>query len=1065
MTTRTRTTSLRGARKWVPVALAACVAATADEAPVIRDAGPGIGIQLAGSEDPAERKVYIVQLASPSAAEFHARLAKPLVTKPGASGMLKFSRDAAAIKDHTRKLEAEQQAVLAKAGPGTDLIYSYRFGLNGFAATMTPGTAHKLEHLPEVIAVWEDEIRPLATNFSPEFLGLFDGEGSLRGGLGLTGEDVVVGVIDSGIYPEHPALQDTQQADSPRACQSTWGQGSLLGRWLCRRYRRAEDKLVYEPLEGWGGECVTGESFESSNCNNKVIGARWYIDGAEATGAIDTGEIRSPRDVDGHGTHIATTAAGNRVTASIFGTRIGNVEGIAPRARISVYKACWLRPGETRAACNTSDLANAIDQAVADGVDIINYSVGSSLLGITAPDDIALMNATKAGVLAVVAAGNEGPNLRTTGSPAGGPWALTVAASTRDGETSREALEITAPPSIAGRYAVREAAFTPPLADVDPIEASLVLADDDTILLEDGSDGTRSDGCQPLVNDTDVDGNVVLIARGGCDFDVKVANAEDAGAVAALVYNFADEPIVMQGDSGLSDIPALMIGQGDANLIIAELDADNVVSVVLDKGFFLAETQDGNQVARFSSRGPGPVLDILKPDVTAPGVDILAGNTPEAINTTAGETFAYLTGTSMSTPHVTGAAALLKEAHPEWSPEAIKSALMTSARQDVTRDAEGTAANPFDMGSGHIVPNAAIDPGLVYETTPEEYDAFACGTESPGVDPARCAELEALGISLAAEDLNQPNIAVARLASQQTVTRRVTNVSDQSTTYVAEITPPAGVAVTVSPTTLSLGPGETATYDVTFTYTSGPLDLWRFGDLAWVSPERSVRSVLAIRPASIVAPAEITSFSGTGSLSFDIEFGYTGSYQPLTHGLRLPLVIDGFVDNDPTKTFTFRATNGVTAHLIDVPADQLYLRFALFDALTDGDDDLDLYVYYCADGSQCSEVGKSGGPTAQERVDLAFPAAGRYAALIHGFETDEINGGPGSNYQLLGWSVGISDDQGNFAASGPGAAVAGSTGTINVSWFNLGSQTIYLGAISHNTPAGLTALTLMTIIN
>ena len=1048
----------------MPLLLAACVTAAADEGPVLRDAGPGIGIQLAGTENPAERKVYIVQLKSPSAAEFHAKLARPVVAKPGAPAALKFDRNSAAIKSHTQRLDVEQQAVLGKAGPDTDLIYSYRYGLNGFAALMTPGTAHKLEHMPEVVAVWEDEIRPLATNFSPEFLGLFDGNDSLRGGRGLTGEDVVIGVIDSGIYPEHPALKDTQQ-DGPSRCRSAWAENTFLGLWLCSRYRRAEEKLIYEPLEDWGGECTTGESFEVTDCNNKVIGARWYIAGAESSGPIDTGEIRSARDVDGHGTHIATTAAGNRVSASIFGTRIGNVEGIAPRARIAVYKACWLRPGETRAACNTSDLANAIDQAVADGVDIINYSVGSTLLRITAPDDIALMNATKAGVLAVVAGGNDGPNLATTGSPAGGPWALTVAASTRDGETSKEALEITAPPSIAGRYAVREAAFTPPLADVDPIEASLVLADDDTIPLDDGEDGTRSDACQALVNDAEVDGNVVLIARGGCDFDVKVANAEDAGAVAALIYNFSDDPIVMQGDPSLSDIPALMIGQGDANLIIAELDADNVVEVVLDKGFFLAETQDGNQVARFSSRGPGPVPNILKPDVTAPGVDILAGNTPEAINTTAGESFAYLTGTSMSTPHVAGTAALLKEAHPEWSPEALKSALMTSARQDITRDAEGTLANPFDMGSGHIVPNAAFDPGLVYETTADEYDGFACGIESPAIDPDRCAELEALGISFRPEDLNQPNIAVSRLASQQTVTRRVTNVSDQSTTYAAEIIPPDGVDVVVSPTTLALGPGESATYDVTFTYTSGPLDLWRFGSLTWVSPDRSVRSVLAIRPASVVAPAEITSFSGSGALSFDIEFGYTGAYQPRTHGLRLPIVIDGFVDNDPTKTFTFRNANGVTAHLIDVPPDQLYLRFALFDALTDGDDDLDLYVYYCVDGVLCSEVGKSGGPTAQERVDLAFPAGGRYAALVHGFETDQVSGGPGANYQLLGWSIGVNDDQGNLAASGPGLATAGSTGTINVNWFNLGAQTIYFGAISHNTPAGLAALTLLTIIN
>lgn len=1062
--------SLRFANRYAPrllslgLLLIAGVAA-GGEGPVLRDAGPGVGIRLAGSENPQARKVYIVELARPPAGAYHAEVAKTASGRIGGSRALKFDRNAAAIRDYTQRLETEQRAVLAKADSGTEMIYSYRYGLNGFAALMTPASAHKLEHLPEVVKVWEDEIRPLATNFSPEFLGLFDGGDSLRGGRGLSGEDVVIGVIDSGIYPEHPALRDTQAADAPRHCRSAWGESSLLGRWLCTRYRRAEDKLVYEPLEDWAGDCETGEQFEAADCNNKIIGARWYIDGAEASGPIDTGEIRSPRDVDGHGTHIATTAAGNRVTASIFGTRIGNVEGIAPRARIAVYKACWLRPGETRAACNTSDLARAIDAAVADGVDIINYSVGSSLANLTAPDDIALMNATRAGVLAVVAAGNDGPNLGTIGSPAGGPWALTVAASTRDGETSREALEIAAPPSIAGRYAVREAAFTPPLADVDPIEAPMVLADDDTILLDDGTNGTRSDACQPLVNGSEVSGNVVLIARGGCPFDVKIANAGDAGAAAALVYNLADEPIVMQGDPNLAEIPALMIGQADANLIIAELDADTEVDVILDKGFFLSETQDGNEVARFSSRGPGPAANVLKPDVTAPGVDILAGVTPEAINTTTGETWGYLSGTSMSTPHVTGVAALLREAYPDWSPEALKSALMTTARQDLTRDAAGTPANPFDVGSGHIVPNAAFEPGLVYETGADEYDAFACATDSPAIDPARCDELRATGVSLDPADMNQPNIAIGKLASRQTVTRRVTNVSEQSETYVVEIAAPDGIAVEVLPRTLALGPGDTASYDVTFTFEGGTLDLWRFGSLTWNSADHAVRTALAIRPASIVAPAEITSFGGTGSLSFEVGFGYSGPYTPRVHGLRLPLVIDGFVDNDPTRTFTFRGTDGVTAHLIDVPADQLYARFALFDALTDGEDDLDMYVYYCVDGTVCSEVGKSGGATSQERVDLAFPAAGRYAVLIHGFETDEIAGGPGANYQLLGWSIGLNDDQGNLTVSGPAFATAGSTGTVNVNWFNLASQTLYLGGISHNTPSGIGGLTLVTIGN
>ena len=156
-----------------------------------------------------------------------------------------------------------------------------------------------------------------------------------------------------------------------------------------------EDVLLFEPPENWNGECETGDQFVETDCNNKLIGARYVFDGARATGPIDPGEIFSPRDVDGHGTHTATTAAGNRVKASIFGTFFGRAEGIAPKARIAVYKACWLRPEATRASCNTSDLANAIDLAVADGVDIINYSVGSSLFTVTSPDDIARQSAAE----------------------------------------------------------------------------------------------------------------------------------------------------------------------------------------------------------------------------------------------------------------------------------------------------------------------------------------------------------------------------------------------------------------------------------------------------------------------------------------------------------------------------------------------------------------------------------------------------------------------------------------------------------------------------------------------
>jgi len=1037
--------------------------AAADYESALRDAGSLGAIRLAGSDDPNVRKTYIVQLEAPSAAEYHAAIAIPTVAK-AAAPRVRFDKSAPAIESYAAQLAARQDEVIAKAGPGTELIYRYQYGLNGFAARMHPTQAHKLENLPDVLRVWEDEIRPLATNYSLEFLGLFDRQGGLRG-KGLAGEDVIIGVIDSGIYPEHPALADTREADRPRACSGDWAENTLLGRWLCHRYRKLDDILMFTPPEDWNGICETGEQFEETNCNNKLIGARWFADGARNSGPIDQGEIFSARDVDGHGTHTATTAAGNKVKASIFNSYLGRIEGIAPRARIAVYKACWLRPGDLRATCNTSDLANAIDAAVADGVDIINYSVGSSLETVTAPDDVALLAATKAGVFTVVAAGNEGPNFGTIGSPAGAPWVITAAASSRDGRSSSEALEILRPRDLAGLYAIKEANFTPMLADSGPVEGSLVLADDGEDLLEDGSAGTTSDACEPLVNDNDVDGNVALIQRGGCEFDIKIQNAEDAGALAVVVYNIAGEPIVMNGDEDLSDIPAVMIGQADGNLVLAELDAGSDVVVLLDDGLLLTESDEGNRMAAFSARGPGPVPGVLKPDVTAPGVNILAGFTPDAANATPGESYAYLSGTSMSTPHVAGVAALLLQEHPDWSPAAIKSALMTTARQSVSGAGAEDPAIPFDFGAGHIVPNAAVTPGLIFDAGADDYDAFACGIESPAVSAERCANLEAAGKSFAAPDLNQPSIAVDRLASERSVTRRVTNVGDRAESYTASVVPPSGIAVEVVPPGLSLAPGQTGEFTVTFSYTAGPLDQWRFGSLAWEGSDNAVYSSLAVRPITVTAPAQVTALGASGTLSFPVEFGYTGSYVPGVHGLRLPLVVEGYVDRDPTKTFTFRTEDGVTAHLIDVPTDQAYARFALFDALTDGNDDLDLYVYFCPDNVNCYKVGESGNPTSDEEVNLLLPTAGRYAALVHGFETDQVAGGPGSYYTLLAWAFGLADDLGNMTASGPPFVNAGTTDTVTVDWSGLLPNTIYLGGISHNTPQGLSAITIIRIGN
>src|SRR5210317_2440204 len=204
---------------------------------VLRDASE-MAVRLEGADNPEQTKVHIVQLRTPSAAEKHAPYTR-------------FDRNKPSVKAHAARLQQEQELVLARAGPGAQKIYSYKYGLNGFAARMSVTQAQKLEHEAEVLNIGEDEIRPMATRHSPTFLGLFDAENGLRSVAGLDGDGVVIGVIDSGITPEHPQLRDSRDADMPRACRSSWGETTVLGRWLCKRYRRLPGVPVFDPPEDW----------------------------------------------------------------------------------------------------------------------------------------------------------------------------------------------------------------------------------------------------------------------------------------------------------------------------------------------------------------------------------------------------------------------------------------------------------------------------------------------------------------------------------------------------------------------------------------------------------------------------------------------------------------------------------------------------------------------------------------------------------------------------------------------------------------------------------------------
>jgi subtilisin family serine protease len=1054
------------------MAVAAWLAGVPAASVAVEHATPSGPLALVAPARPVKgaSQVYLVKLREAAALNYRGEKAGFAATKP-APGR-KFQSDSATVESYVKYLEDTHDRLLTNAGAAGAKIYSYRYALNGFAARLAPGQVSRLQQSGLVERIWVDTDQRVQTNNSAIFLGLEDQDGGLRADLGLRGEGVIIAVIDSGVAPNHPSLADTEEL-IPSGCTSRWSETSWLGIFLCHAIRKnPPTQLMFDPPQGFTGICQTGEGFEASHCNNKLVGARYYLNGFLSRNELDPGEFISPRDAEGHGTHLASIAAGNSVTAELFGTRLGRISGIAPRARIAVYKACWLEPGRTRATCATSDLARAIDDAVADGVDIINYSVGNLEIELNAPDDLALLNAFDAGVFTSVAAGNDGPNPGTIGSPSGAPWVLTVAASTQTGNRFEEAIEVTAPESLAQLLSMKEASFTPELRGADPIEGELRLVDDGQDFLVDGSPGSPRDACEALENGDELTGRIALLERGGCDFQVKLARVEDAGAIAAVVYNNVGEPIIMNGAANSVQIPAVMIGTADGQLLVDELTAEVLIRLQLSKGVFRELSDPGNRIGSFSSRGPSPgELDFLKPDVTAPGVHILAAHTADPANTLKGELYQYLSGTSMAAPEAAGVAALLKEAHPDWSPARLKSSLSTSAYRQVLKQDGVGAADPFDTGSGHIDANRAIDPGLVYDTQFFDFAAYLCGLEDPPYPATDCAILAAAGFSAEGRDLNLPSVGVAELISGDVVTRRVTNVGPASR-YSLELTPPLGIDVSVQPPSLSLNSGETAEFSITFQRNGAVLDTWAFGRLVWSDGARSAASPIALRPVTLRAPEELRLSGSSGDGSLPVAFGYSGTYIPDVHGLRAPLILDCLDDSnqpvpclvpdDPTNEFSFRFDNGVNAHYIDVPPGQLYARFSLFDQLTDGNDDLDLYLFYCPN-DQCTQVAESGTFTSEEEINLFLPTPGLYAALVHGFETDQIIGGPGARYTLFAWSFGVNDDVGNLLVTAPGAVTDGDRLNLGLRWAELGPATRYLGAISHNTPLGLYGFTILQV--
>jgi hypothetical protein len=380
-----------------------------------------------------------------------------------------------------------------------------------------------------------------------------------------------------------------------------------------------------------------------------------------------------------------------------------------------------------------------------------------------------------------------------------------------------------------------------------------------------------------------------------------------------------------------------------------------------------------------------------------------------------------------------GLGALMKDLHPDWSPMMIKSAFMTTAYQEDT--AGGSFGDVFDYGSGHVNPNPATDPGLVYNAGFNDWLGFLCGTGE--LQAGFCPQLQ-----IDPSDLNQASIAIGSLAGSQTVTRTVTNVGPDATYHVS-VDAVDGVDVTVSPSNLTLANGESATYSVTFTTNqTATLNAYTSGSLTWTHGPHQVRSPVAVRPVAVAAPEEV--HSDGSPISYEIGFGFDGAFSADARGLVDADAQLGTVVDDPANDINVALETGVgiTEHIMTIPAGTTLARFSLFDDFTSGDDDLDLYVF---DADTEDLLGGSGSGTSAEEINLVNPGALDVRVVVHGWQTD---GGAPADYTLFSWML-DGADAGNMTVVAPANGVLSGTANIDLSFSGLIAGTKYLGAIDY----------------
>jgi subtilisin family serine protease len=946
---------------------------------------------------------YIVQLDDAPVAEYDGSIAGLPATRVAPGG--KLLKTAAPVVEYVKHLTDERQQVL-QAIPGVKKLYDYSYTYAGFSAQMSYDEAVKLAKTSGVKSVEPSEVQHQDTVDTPRFLGLSGKGGAWQqaGGIDKAGDGVIIGMIDSGFVPERASFAPMKTT-------------------------RQSDALI---AKKWEGTCQAGEEAPVA-CNNKVIGARYFDKGIGNRPIPE--EFKSPRDYGGHGTHTASTAAGNYgVDMSVLGRDYGKGSGIAPHARLAIYKVLWAVDQTGGGSGTDADIVAGIDAAVADGVDVINYSISGSGSTYVNATGLAFLRAAKAGVFVATSAGNTGPGVSTVGKTY--PWVTTVANGTHDRD-----IQTTVTLGNGKSYTgAGIGAGTP--------QAPVILAKDAGL---EGANQTNLVLCQAgTLDPAKVKGKIVVCDRGVNARVDKSLQVKNAGGVGMILLNLTPGTL----DSDLHSVPTVHLDDKAAPEIKAYVGGTASPTATISAGTPVRVVAP--KVASSSSRGPSPAGngDLLKPDIMAPGTNVLAATTAFSA---AGGQYAFMSGTSMASPHIAGAAAVLKGKHPDWSPMAIKSALLTTGTDKDTsgkpiQNDSGSPATPFGYGAGLVQPKDAMDPGLVYDSSYDDWAKFVCGSGQVPASHELCANGK-----IDPSDLNYPTIAIGDLAGKQTVTRTVKNVGDLPEVYFPKVEGLSGFKVTVSPKVLVTLPGRTTTYKVTFENNGAPLEQYSFGKLTWKSSEHAVSSTLAIKPLTVKAPVQVQGTGTSGSVQVPITAGYTGTLKTSAVGLTPATVGEAALKSPGGVSFptTNPAVNDhVAKFTVNVPAGTKYARFSTFDADYPAGTDLDVFVYKTG---TTTLLGSSTGGSAEEEVNLPAPVGGSYDVYV-----DLFAGAAQQQVKLNHWE--LQNAEGNLTATPESQPVQVAEQTsVTASWTGLTAGTRYLGRLHYSDGADGSGSTLVRV--